>query len=243
MQEEKDYYEALDALTMTLIDVYENITPNENIYKPAGFADLQTALDAAEELSESADATASDLRAARSDVLKAVKKLVKKTEMSSEDITVSGMKTVTYNGKARTFTITVKDFTVSYTNNKNAGTAKIKVTGIGDNYIGSVTKTFKINKAAQKFTAKPKAKTVKAAKLKKKAQTVTKAITVKKAKGKVTYKKAGGSAKLTISKAGKITVKKGTKKGTYKIKVTVKAAGNKNFKAASKKVTVKIRVK
>lgn len=254
VQEEKDYYEALDALTMTLIDVYENITPNENIYKPAGFADLQTALDAAEELSESADATASDLRAARSDVLKAVKKLVKKTEMSSEDITVSGMKTVTYNGKARTFTITVKDaaagtltegtdFTVSYTNNKNAGTAKIKVTGIGDNYIGSVTKTFKINKAAQKFTAKPKAKTVKAAKLKKKAQTVTKAITVKKAKGKVTYKKAGGSAKLTISKAGKITVKKGTKKGTYKIKVTVKAAGNKNFKAASKKVTVKIRVK
>ena len=40
---------------------------------------------------------------------------------------------------------------------------------------------------------------------------------------------------------GKVTVKKGLKKGTYKVKV--KAAGNKNYKAATKTVTFKIKVK
>ena len=44
-------------------------------------------------------------------------------------------------------------------------------------------------------------------------------------------------------KNGKFTVKKGTKKGTYKIKVKVTAKGNKTYKAASKTVTVKIVVK
>ena len=42
---------------------------------------------------------------------------------------------------------------------------------------------------------------------------------------------------------GKVTVKKGLKKGTYKVKVKVKAAGNKNYKAATKTVTFKINVK
>ena len=51
------------------------------------------------------------------------------------------------------------------------------------------------------------------------------------------------SAKLTISKKGVVTVKKGTKKGTYKIKVNVKAAGNVNYKAVAKVVTVTVKVK
>lgn len=42
---------------------------------------------------------------------------------------------------------------------------------------------------------------------------------------------------------GKITIKKGLKKGTYKIKVKVTAAGNKSYKSAVKTVTVKIVVK
>lgn len=42
---------------------------------------------------------------------------------------------------------------------------------------------------------------------------------------------------------GKVTVKKGLKKGTYKIKVKVSAAGDANHKKAAKNVTVTVRVK
>ena len=70
-----------------------------------------------------------------------------------------------------------------------------------------------------------------------------KAFTIKKAKGKVTYKKTAGSKKIIVSKAGKITVKKGLKKGKYPIKVKVTAAGNKTYKAKSKTVKLTITVK
>ena len=69
------------------------------------------------------------------------------------------------------------------------------------------------------------------------------AIIVTGAKGKVTYTKTSGSKKLTIKNDGTITVKKGTKKGTYTIKVKVTAKGNSAYKAKSKTVTVKIKVK
>lgn len=39
------------------------------------------------------------------------------------------------------------DYTVSYENNINAGTAKINITGIGDHFTGSTEKTFTINSA------------------------------------------------------------------------------------------------
>ena len=62
--------------------------------------------------------------------------------------------TLTYNGKAQNPTVTVKnskgttlkngtDYTVTYSNNVNVGTATAKITGEGD-YTGSVTKTFTI---------------------------------------------------------------------------------------------------
>ena len=100
-------------------------------------------------------------------------------------------------------------------------------------------------KADNTLSAAAKAKTVKAKKLKKKAMTVSGAVTVKDAVGTVTYAKAAGSAKqLSVNaKNGKITVKKKTKKGTYKIKVKVNASGNDDFFAGSKTVTVKIKVK
>lgn len=69
------------------------------------------------------------------------------------------------------------------------------------------------------------------------------------AKGKLSFKKISVTSKkykkqFTVNKkTGKITVKKGTKKGNYKIKVKVSAAGTKDYAAASKKVTVKIKVK
>ena len=49
--------------------------------------------------------------------------------------------------------------------------------------------------------------------------------------------------KITVAKTGKITVKKGLKKGTYKVKLRVTAAGNKNYKKKAKTVVVKVRVK
>ena len=56
--------------------------------------------------------------------------------------------------------------------------------------------------------------------------------------------KVSGNKIFTVNQSnGSITVKKGTKKGTYKIKVKVTAAGNKNYKAGTKTVTCKVTVK
>ena len=53
-----------------------------------------------------------------------------------------------------------------------------------------------------------------------------------------TAARVSGSKKLTVNKKnGKITIKKGTKKGTYKIKVKITAAGDANHLALSKKVS------
>ena len=83
--------------------------------------------------------------------------------------TVSGISTKAFTGKNITQSITVKyngktlkngtDYTVFYSNNKNIGTATVKITGKGS-FTGTITKTFKINLAKQeiqKLTAKSKA--------------------------------------------------------------------------------------
>ena len=103
----------------------------------------------------------------------------------------------------------------------------------------------KCAKYANPLTAKGKTVTVKLKNLKKKNQTVTQknAFTVSKAQGKVTYVKANGNSKITVAKNGKLTVKKGLKKGTYKIKIKVTAAGNASYKAGIKTVIVTIKVK
>ena len=81
------------------------------------------------------------------------------------------------------------------------------------------------------------------AKNKKQTISASKIFKVSKAQGKISYKKVSGSKNLTISKTGKITVKKGTKAGTYKIKVAITAAGNENYKAKTVNKTVKVKVK
>ena len=56
----------------------------------------------------------------------------------------------TYDGKEKTPKVTIdgmtegKDYTVSYSNNVNAGEAKVVITGIGELTQGTLTKTFKI---------------------------------------------------------------------------------------------------
>ena len=98
-------------------------------------------------------------------------------------------------------------------------------------------------KKANPMKVSKKTRTLKASSLKK-GKKVVKAITVKNAVGKKTFKKASGSKMLAVnSKTGKITVKKGTKKGTYRIKVKVTAAGNDNYKAKTTTVTVTVKVK
>ena len=123
--------------------------------------------------------------------------------------------------------------------NKDATTADLEAADLAL----STAKAALVEKSANSMKVAVKTKTVKVKKVKKAKQNVA-AITVTGAKGAVTYKKAGGSAKLTVNaKTGKITVKKGTKKGTYKVKVTVTAAGDGNFKPGTKTVTVTIKVK
>lgn len=74
--------------------------------------------------------------------------------LTHADITVGSIAAVTYNGKAHKPAVTVKDgstlltlgtdYTVRYSNNTNAGTAKVTIRGKG-NYGGSVVKRFTIN--------------------------------------------------------------------------------------------------
>ena len=162
----------------------------------------------------------------------------------------------TYNGKACKPAVTVQNadgpldpdyYEISYSNNVNAGTAKVTVTLKGDYYEGTKTLSFKIKKAANPLNVKGKTASVKYKKLKKKAQQLAASKVIKftkKGQGKITYKEQSGSKKITVDKkTGKVTVKKGLKKGTYKVKVKVKAAGNKNYKSATKAVTFTVKVK
>ncbi len=102
--------------------------------------------------------------------------------------------------------------------------------------------TIKIVKKNQSMTVKASAKSVKYSKVKKAKQTVS-AITVKNYKGSLSYKKVSGSAKLSVTSKGKIVVKKGTKKATYKAVVKVTAAGNTAYNSSTKKVNITVKVK
>lgn len=95
------------------------------------------------------------------------------------------------------------------------------------------------DKAVQKLKVTPAKKVFKVAKVKKAAKKYS--LKVRGAKGELSYSiaKAAKKAGIFVSAKGKVTVKKGTKKGVYKI--TVKAAKTRAYKAASK--TVKVVVK
>ena len=119
----------------------------------------------------------------------------------------------------------------------------VKIPGRADNTLKASGKTYKI----------------KASKIKKRTVTVTrkKAIKITSYKGKLTYKKGTLkykklsksklkklAKKFSINKkTGKITIKKGLKKGTYKLQVKVTASGNSSFKPKTKTVTVTFKVK
>ena len=122
---------------------------------------------------------------------------------------------------------------------------------------GSSTSSASSKKAQGIKVKARKAVTVKYSKLKRKAQGVkaSKLCKVTGAKGTLTYSKVsvkrnGKKAskklakKIAVSKAGKVTLKKGLAKGTYKVKLKVRAAATSKYKAsAAKTVTVTIKVK
>lgn len=172
-----------------------------------------------------------------------------KTKLTNSAVTVKARKLV-YNKKGQiptTVKVVVKgktlkkgtDYLVSVATVKNAGKYIVytQVIGIG-HYAGKVIKksTVVVKKAPQKLKNTKKRK-VKYKKVKKKKVKIK--LKVKSTgKGKIKYKRV--SKKLKVSKKGKVTIKKGTKKGTYKIKV--KAKGTKNYKKTKWK-KIKIRIK
>jgi hypothetical protein len=111
----------------------------------------------------------------------------------------------------------------------------------------------KVNPAPQKtqtVTAKAKTISLKYKSVKKKKATIKASKITKgnKASTKISYKlvkvnKSKSKSKFKVASDGKITVKKGTKKGTYKLTIKASAVETKEYKAASKnfKVTIKIK--
>ena len=128
---------------------------------------------------------------------------------------------------------------------KKAGKYKVVVEGKG-NYAGVASVAYCITRAANPMKLAVKTKSVLFERLKSANCKVSGAIVFKtRAKGKVTYAKVakGSSKRLSIAKkTGKITVKRGTKCGVYKIRVKVRAAGDANHKSMTKTVTCKVRV-
>ena len=150
-----------------------------------------------------------------------------------------------------------QEYTVTYVNTKTskvstsfpkkAGTYNVVFSGIKP-YYGQVD-TMKLL-VGKKNPIKAKGKTIvcktkmKNKKTKKaKSFKASRAVRVKKAKGTVSYTKVSGSNMIEVADSGKVTVKKGTKKGTYKIKVKVTAQGTSKYISGSKTVKVKVRVK
>ena len=104
----------------------------------------------------------------------------------------------------------------------------------------------KCAKYANTLTVKGKKVNASFAKLKKANLSIAKnsVLAITKAQGKLTYAKTSGNKSISINKTkGTIQIKKGIKKGTYKIGVKVTAAGNATYKSASKTATITVVVK
>ncbi|MCR5024479.1 MAG: leucine-rich repeat protein, partial [Lachnospiraceae bacterium] len=150
------------------------------------------------------------------------------------------------------------DYTAKWSDtlSKDAGKYTITITGKG-NYIGKTTATYTIKKAKNtlKVVAKKDTYKVTYSKLKNKTQSIKatkiyKYTSINKTIGDLSYelstakkgKKDFSKSFVINKKTGKIKIKKGLKKGSYKIKVKVTAAGDKNYKNVTKAVAFTIKV-
>ena len=104
-----------------------------------------------------------------------------------------------------------------------------------------------VTKKKNPLKAKGKTYKVKYKTLKKKTVSTKVSNVIKfynKGQGTRTYKKTSGNRKISVNKkTGKVTIKKGLKKGKYTLKIKVTAKGNSKYKSKSVTVTSKIVVK
>ncbi|MEE3377450.1 MAG: hypothetical protein VZR35_03120, partial [Lachnospiraceae bacterium] len=152
---------------------------------------------------------------------------------------VGAVKAQTYTGAALTPAVSVTDgstalaagtdYTVTYTNNTNAGTATIKVTGKG-NYKGTVSVTFAINKAAPslKFAKSSLTKTSLDGAFTNKLTATT--------DGAVTFASSDTKVAVVNKTSGKVTIK-----GIGTATITATAAAGTNYKAGSAKYTLTVK--
>ena len=154
---------------------------------------------------------------------------------SMESCTVSlNTSSYTYDGNKKTPTVTAKDgdvtliketdYTVSYTNNVNAGTATVTITGKG-NYSGQVAKTFTIKKADQDLQTIISDTNI----IIGESATIT-----AKGFGTITYT-SKDDAIATVSALGEVTGK-----GEGSTIITIKASGNSNYNAAQKTIDITV---
>lgn len=231
-------------------------------YTAASYKTYKAAITAAETVLNGEDFSDAEVTAATKALTDAKAKLVK---LKTQSITVSvkntknvvskkyGDKAFSLGAKAKT-TLTYKSSNTKIATVdskgkvtiKAAGTVKItinaKATGT---YKAATAKvlTIKIAKKAPTIKTKIGTKNLSYNTLKKRAQVFTLGTSVN-SKGTLTYKKLSGSSAVSVnSKTGKLTVKKGLKKGTYRVKVQIKSAAKGNYTAGSRTVTVTVRVK
>lgn len=153
---------------------------------------------------------------------------------------------LTYTGKALTPKVTVKagnttlkentDYTVSYKNNINVGTATVTVTAKGD-YFGSAKATFAIN------PAKAAIKKVKAGKKQFKVTASKKAAAYGATRFRVAYKKGSGSWKYKTTTATSLTVKKLSKGKKYTVKICAQKKVNKKWVSGAWSATKTVKIK
>ena len=153
-----------------------------------------------------------------------------------------GTATAVISGKRANAGVVRAFFTISGSSSSNSKNTSGSSSSNSNNGSGS-----SVSKKANPMTVKSTTKAVKYSKVKKKAQKV-KPLKVSNAQGTVSYKITGGNKKskkaLKInSGTGAITVKKGTKKGIYKVRVTIAASGNGSYNSGQSTVNVTVRVK
>ena len=152
--------------------------------------------------------------------------------------TVTDIENKTYNGASQTQNLTVKlgdktltegtDYTLSYENNGNAGTATVTVTGIGE-YSGAVSKTFTIYKATPtlKFASTSISKTTEDVAFTNTLRKIT--------DGVVRFKSSNTRVATVNSTSGKVTIK-----GAGTTTITAAATAGPNIKAGNAQYTLTV---
>lgn len=231
-------------------------------YTAASYKTYKAAITAAETVLNGEDFSDTEVTAATKALTDAKAKLVK---LKTQSITVSvkntknvvskkyGDKAFSLGAKAKT-TLTYKSSNTKIATVdrkgkvtiKAAGTVKITINAKATSTYKAATAkvlTIKIAKKAPTIKTKIGTKNLSYNALKKKTQVFTLGTSVN-SKGTLTYKKLSGSRAVSVnSKTGKLTVKKGLRKGTYRVKVQIKSAAKGNYTAGSRTVTVTVRVK